>query len=132
MASKVNFDITLANYSQKTGRYGLAQNAFGDVAMDGTQAYAVQTAVGCIKDAWWADTTLGSDLSTLKQITSRTPQQATTMVQEALDPLVKLNKISPNPTVNPPEVVLGYANSLSIDMEWTTPGGSPQQGSVQV
>lgn len=130
--SQVNNDIALTNYNQHTGRYNLALNAAGnDVAFDATLAYAVQTAAGCVKNAWWADPLLGSDLSTLKHLTSRTPQQASSMVLEALDPLVRANLIL-SPTVQPPQKVLTFVNTLSIDLVWTTPGGAQQKGSIQL
>jgi hypothetical protein len=134
MALPQNSDIalTLANYNQHTGRFNLPLNAAGnDVVFDDTQAYAVQTAAGCIKGGYIFDPLLGSDLNKLKHLTSRTPQQATSMILEAMDPLVRANKIQ-TPQVSPPQKVLSFVNALSIDMFWNTPGGAQQSGSVQL
>lgn len=132
MANQANLDISLTNYNQRTGRYNLATTIAGDVQMDDTQAYAVQTAVGCVRGAWWADVTVGSDLSRLRSLTSRTPAAATTMVQEALDSLVALGKIAADPVVSPPQVVKGFSNALSIDVAYTTPGGAEHGAAFQL
>lgn len=131
MANTANLDISLTNYNQRTGRYNLAVGPDSDVRFDDTQAYAVQTAVGCIREAWWADDTVGSRLSQLQNLTSRTAASAAAVVQEALDPLVSAGKIV-DPIVQPPQAVRSFANSLIVDLDYTTPGGTQQKAAFRL
>jgi phage gp46-like protein len=131
VANTANLDIQLTNYNQRTGRYNLAVGPGSDVQFDDTQAYAVQTAVGCIRGAWWADDTVGSRLSQLQSLTTRTAATAAAVVQEALDPLVSAGKIL-EPVVQPPQAIRGFANVLSIDADYSTPGGTKQKAAFRL
>lgn len=126
-------DISLTNYNPKTARYNLSIGATGDVFFDETQAYAVQTAIVCRRNGYWADQTIGSRLYTLQNLTRRTPGQAIAMANDALDFLVRLNLINPNPSASSKVVQANNGlNGLGLDVAYSTPGGPqpPQKFSL--
>ncbi len=123
-------DIALTNYNQQNGRYNFALDPVsGDVMFDETQAYPVMTAVMCTRYAYWAARLLGSLLFTVKNLTSRTPSQATAAINDALQAL-QPDLIKPGPVV---QAVPGPGRfQLSADVWWTTPAGVRGKGKAAI
>lgn len=123
--------LTDAGYNRRTARYGFSRGATGDVLLDATQAYAVMGSVSCEENGYWADSTHGSKLSTLKTVTrntpSPTPSQAEAYAVDALLPLEQANLIVANPTAEARvrTAASGIA-ALDVAISWATPGGSQQ------
>jgi phage gp46-like protein len=127
--------LTDAGYNGRTGRYGFSTNpATGDVLLDSSQEYAVMTSCVCVKGAWWADSTHGSDLATLQSTTkltpSPTPSQAEAMTLDALLPLERLNLIAPNPTAVGSLIPYLGISKLQVVATWQIPGGGKTSRTV--
>lgn len=124
-------DIALTNYNEVTERYNFSTDESGDVAFDGTQAFAVMSSALCRRGGYWADTTHGSLLATLRNLTSRTPSQAEAMTLDALAPLqnAPLNLVD---AVSVTSSVEPNSNRLDVDVEWTVPGGAGGRVGVSV
>lgn len=123
--------LTDAGYNSRTARYGFSRGATGDVLLDSTQAYAVMGSIACVKNGYWADSTHGSELATLKTVTrytpSPTPSQAEAMAVDALLPLEQANLIVSNSTAAAKvRTVAGGIAALDLNVSWGTPGGAAQ------
>jgi hypothetical protein len=124
-------DIALGNKGA-TGRFGFVRDPVThDVVFDDTEAHAVVTASVEERGSWAFDPTHGSDLHELVSVTSRTPSQAEAMESDALDALVRQNVIEADPAISA-TVRRGDANSLELDVAWTTPGGLKSSQKVTV
>lgn len=125
-------DITLGARSQATGRFNFVIGADGDVSFDDTEAHAVMTSSIEHKGSYWLDRNHGSDLFTLKSLTSRTPSQATAFVLDGLNTLVQTAVIDA-PTVSAKTTTQDNGlGQLKIDLTWSTPSGVQQQQTVGV
>jgi hypothetical protein len=112
-------DITIGNRSDATGRWNFVEGADGDVSFDETEAHAVVTSILEHRKSYWADANHGSDLHTLKSLTSRTPSQAEAMVREALTQLEQQNRIVVAKIAAKKDLNTGR---LYVNVAWTTPG----------
>lgn len=126
-------DIKLGNRSDITNRFNFVTDADGDIAFDDTCAHEVMTAVMERRNTYWDDAKHGSEVYQLTALTSRTPSQAESMVLDALDPLVRANKI-----VNPQCAATAVRSNgqltgrLSVLIKWTTPSGLSQQQTTEL
>ena len=124
-------DITLGNRSAATGRYNFVLGDDGDVSFDDTEAHAVLTSVIEHRGTYWADARHGSDLHTLKNLTSRTPSEAEAMVLDGLQPLEDGNVIDKSKTAVAATRARGDGvGRLDIDIGWETPAGHRGSGST--
>lgn len=121
-------DIALGNRSERTGRYNFVRGADGDVLFDDTEAHAVMTSVVEHRSSYWADANHGSELHTLKNLTTRTPSQAEAMVLDGLKPLEDANMIDAKKTEVSADVIRGSVGRLDIDIGWETPAGARGSG----
>ena len=112
-------DITIGNRSQATGRFNFVRGEDGDVAFDETEAHAVMTSVIEKRGSYWADPEHGSDLFTLKNLTTRTPSQAEAMALEAVLPLEEANAIS---NVAARARAVRDTGRLELELAWQAPG----------
>jgi phage gp46-like protein len=127
-------DLALTNYNARTCRYNFARGANGDVAFDQTQAFAVMSSCLCKRNGYWADANFGSDLDTLRNMTSRTPSQAQAMTADAVQPLVDqklITGVQVGAVAAASSGAIGASgnpaagNQLDVDLNWATPGGGP-------
>ena len=117
-------DISLGNQSAATGRYNFViSETDGDVSFDDTEAHAVMTSVIEHRGTNPFDTTHGSDLHTLRNMTSRTPSQATAMALDGLQSLEADNTVVAGSTVTAKAKRVDGVNRLDLDVTWTTPAG---------
>lgn len=118
-------DITLGNRSEATGRYNFVVGDDGDVEFDDKEAHAVMTSVIEHRGSYSADKTHGSDLFTLKSLTSRTPSQAAAMALEGLQSIEADNTIAAGTKVSAQRNLDGSGlGRLDIEIDWKTPTGS--------
>lgn len=124
-------DIAIGNRSASSGRFNFVVDELtGDVKFDDTEAHAVLTVSAEERGSYAFDSTWGSDLHLLKNLTSRTPSQAEAMELAALDSMTKKNVVS-GVEVSA-SVRSGTLGTLELDVAWTTPTGTPGQVRVEV
>jgi phage gp46-like protein len=124
-------DIAIGSRSASSGRFNFVIDEFtGDVKFDDTEAHAVLTVSAEERGSYAFDSTWGSDLHTLKNLTSRTPSQAEAMELAALDPMVKKNVISGVQVAA--TTAAGALGRLELDVAWTTPTGQTERERVEV
>jgi phage gp46-like protein len=121
-------DITLGNRNGYTQRFNFVRGDDGDVSFDDTEAHAVMTSVIERKRSYWADPSHGSELFDLRNLTSRTPSQAESMVLDALSSLEQSNAIT---NVVAVARVLSFGQ-LTVDITWNTPTGLPGSATAGV
>jgi phage gp46-like protein len=122
-------DIALGNRSAATGRYNFVRGDDGDVLFDSTEAHAVMTSVIEHKRFYWADSNHGSDLHTLKHLSSRTPSEAEAVVLDGLKPIEDANLIDGKQTTVTATRARGSSvGRLDIDIGWETPAGNKGSG----
>ncbi len=122
----------MGNRRESSGRFNFVQGTDGDVSFDDTEAHAVLTSSLEDRDSWAFDPQHGSELSTLRSLTTRTPSQAESMEQDALDGLVRANVIAPPTVAASGRVDSDGVARLNLDVRWTTPGGSEGRVDVEV
>lgn len=119
-------DISLGERSQLTGRFNFVRDPeTGDVAFDKTEAHAVVCSALEDLEGYWADSTHGSELYKLQNLTSRTPSMAEAMVLAAEQPLEQANRVS-DVSVEARSARSAEAAQLFIDLHWRAPDGSMQ------
>lgn len=126
-------DITLGNRSEASKRFNFVRGADGDVSFDDTCAHEVMTALMEDRSTYVFDPNHGSEISTLANLTSRTPSQADAMGYDALRPLEKDNVITKAQVISERERILGQPTGrLLIKAKWTTPSGSEETAQAEV
>lgn len=114
-------DITIGNRSEATGRFNFVRAEDGDVSFDDTEAHEVVTSVIEKRKTYWANRNHGSDLRTLRNLTSRTPSQAEQTALASLDEAIaarRIVKVVAQATADRPK------GRLLLSLRWTTPSGS--------
>lgn len=122
-------DITIGARSELTGRFNFVWTEDNDVSFDDTEAHEVVTSVIEKRRSYWADRNHGSDLRTLRSLTTRTPSQAEQTALAALDTAIQARRIV--------RVVAAAAaqrarGRLRLDLRWSTPGGSNPSVALEV
>ena len=127
-------DITLGSRNELTGRYNFVlDETTNDISFDDTEAHAVVTSIIEAEGSWWADRRHGSKLRTLRNLTSRTPSQATAIALEALAPLEAANAIAGVRGTAPAVRAQGQLTGrLEEHTEWTTPTGEKRTERIGV
>lgn len=120
-------DITIGNRSELSGRFNFVRGEDGDVKFDDTEAHEVVTSVIEKRRSYWANRNHGSDLRTLRSLTSRTPSQAEQTALASLDRAIQAQRIT---RVVATARAQRSRGRLLLDLRWTTPGGS--NGSVDL
>jgi len=115
-------DITIGNRNENSKRFNFVRGADGDVSFDDTEAHAVVTTIIEVRKTYWVDANHGTNLSRLRNLTTRTPSQAEA---EALDGLVALEQ--DNAIVDASAVASADRSNgrLALAVSWTTPSGTP-------
>jgi phage gp46-like protein len=124
-----------------TGKLTFSFDSGADVEMASDEQHAVvcqllehrtPSQAGASDDVgWWADTdgTNGSELHTLRTLTSTTPSRAEALSQAALDDLANEGRISsPRASARRAEI----SGRLTVQAQYTTPGAGPQRTTVKL
>lgn len=123
-------DIAIGrNQDARTGRWNFERTTSGDVAFDETQAHAVITSSLEYQGEYWADQSHGSTLHRIRTITSRTPSDAEQRERQALGPLERASLIVVGDVTGAAD---RRAARLSLDVNWTTPGGAVASATIAI
>ena len=122
-------DITIGNRNELSKRFNFVRGADGDVSFDDTEAHAVITSVIEHRRSYWVDPNHGSELFTLKNLSSRTPSQAEAMTIDSVAQL-EADSVIVNPQAT--AAAVRSLGRLTIDLSWTTPSGAPNTVTVEV
>jgi phage gp46-like protein len=136
----------IAVVQSPTGKLALSFGQDGDVQMDSTEQHVVvcqllehraptganvQEAAENEETGWWADEigNHGSELHTIRNITSTTPSRAEALAQGALDDLANEGRIvAPRARARRGEVT----GRLTVEADYTTHGSGPQTARVSL
>ncbi len=127
-----NYDITIGERSEATGRFNFVRGDDGDVAFDITGGHAVVTSAVEALGSWWADPQHGCEVRSIKSLTQNTPSQVEAMTVSSLKPLEDAGEIVDVVVTAEAERSAGQRTGRLIRrIRWTTPSGQPGDQKVR-